>query len=435
MKFSVQNLHRREDKDFTAPDAERCSSQERAQRREFHLTAETQRTLRIRDWNFFFKFPLRSLRVCGEMNLNSPRSQRLGGKTGFTFLEVLFAVIILGVGFIMLAGLFPAAISQTQSNVAETAATSVGRDALRDIQSAVNNYQAPPATGTILSLLPPTDNPVTTAFPNLPITSAPIMPIPNEIVQVPNPGAYFGYSTALGATPMALPTANPNYNLTNTAIVSLTHVSTTDPRFGWVGFYRRDWISVNGAAIPSPYAQVWILAAQSTAEGQPTFGSSGPLYGTNNVITGTLAIVPITGTTLYNSYLELPTTGTVYATPSAVGSPAVPNAFALVISTGDSGLLGQVVRLGSIYGTGSTANTTFWSLLPGSDLNPSDTNLNNLSNPTTLTGGSTALTLGGGGTENVTVFILGSPFNAASSTYQGPAQDITCTSGFIRVSN
>jgi type II secretory pathway pseudopilin PulG len=380
----------------------------------------------------------------------SPTSSRFS--RGFTFLEVLFAVIILGVGFILLAGLFPAAISQTQANVAETAASSVGRDALRDIQSAVNSYLAPQAAGAtpiLPMLLPPTNNTSPVTYPNLPVTGLQIMPIPNEIVQVPpSTGAYYGYSTALGTTPLILPTVSP-FNLTNPALVALTHVSTTDPRFGWVGFYRRDWITVNGAAVPSPYAQVWIITAQCTLEGQTTFstqqsvvltppsgvGSSpSPGVGNINFIAGIAAIVPVGTTGIYNSYLALPTTGNAFGSPSVYGTPAAPNAFALIVSAlGDSNLLGQVVRLGSIYGTDSTGKTTIWSLLPGADLNASDPVLNPSSNPTTLTGGSTALTLGGGGGQAVTVFILGAPLRGGQ--YEPPAQDITCTSGFIRVSN
>src|SRR5439155_25661815 len=42
------------------------------------------------------------------------------GRRGFSFIEVLFAVMILGIGFIMIAGIFPVAISQTASSQEET---------------------------------------------------------------------------------------------------------------------------------------------------------------------------------------------------------------------------------------------------------------------------------------------------------------------------
>ncbi|HEV8378693.1 MAG TPA: prepilin-type N-terminal cleavage/methylation domain-containing protein [Tepidisphaeraceae bacterium] len=46
-------------------------------------------------------------------------------RRGFTFTEVMFAVILLGIGFIMLAGMFPVAIQQTQTNVEESTASTV----------------------------------------------------------------------------------------------------------------------------------------------------------------------------------------------------------------------------------------------------------------------------------------------------------------------
>src|SRR3954454_3865971 len=46
---------------------------------------------------------------------------------GFSFAEVMFAVIILGVGFIMVAALFPVAIRQSKSTADETSAAAIAR--------------------------------------------------------------------------------------------------------------------------------------------------------------------------------------------------------------------------------------------------------------------------------------------------------------------
>src|SRR5689334_12002195 len=43
-----------------------------------------------------------------------------GACGGFTFTEILFALMILGIGFIMVAAMFPVAIRQTQQTVLET---------------------------------------------------------------------------------------------------------------------------------------------------------------------------------------------------------------------------------------------------------------------------------------------------------------------------
>jgi type II secretory pathway pseudopilin PulG len=62
-------------------------------------------------------------------SLRRPRSG------GFTFTEVLFAVILLGIGFIMLAGMFPVAIQQTRTTAEETAATTSAQRAVRQISA------------------------------------------------------------------------------------------------------------------------------------------------------------------------------------------------------------------------------------------------------------------------------------------------------------
>src|SRR4051812_49095789 len=46
---------------------------------------------------------------------------------GYSFPEVLFAVVVLGIGFIMIAAIFPVAISQNKITMDETTATAVSR--------------------------------------------------------------------------------------------------------------------------------------------------------------------------------------------------------------------------------------------------------------------------------------------------------------------
>jgi prepilin-type N-terminal cleavage/methylation domain-containing protein len=50
-------------------------------------------------------------------------------RRGFSFVEMLFAVMILGIGFIMIAGVFPVAISQQQTNADETTGANIARSA------------------------------------------------------------------------------------------------------------------------------------------------------------------------------------------------------------------------------------------------------------------------------------------------------------------
>jgi Tfp pilus assembly protein PilV len=58
-------------------------------------------------------------------------------RRGFSFAEVLFAVAVLGIGFIMVAAIFPAAILQTQAAIDETVGTTVARNG--GAQIALNN--------------------------------------------------------------------------------------------------------------------------------------------------------------------------------------------------------------------------------------------------------------------------------------------------------
>ncbi len=48
-------------------------------------------------------------------------------RRGFAFTEVLFAVMVLGLGFIMIAAMFPVTISQTQATAPSQCASCVGR--------------------------------------------------------------------------------------------------------------------------------------------------------------------------------------------------------------------------------------------------------------------------------------------------------------------
>src|SRR4051794_30334428 len=59
--------------------------------------------------------------------------------TGFSFAEVMFAVIILGVGFIMIAALFPVAIRQSKSTADETTAAAMAKSASSYVDAMVRN--------------------------------------------------------------------------------------------------------------------------------------------------------------------------------------------------------------------------------------------------------------------------------------------------------
>ena len=182
------------------------------------------------------------LRVASEEPSASTRNSQLATRNcfpGFTFIEVLFAVILLGIGFIMIAGVFPVAIQQTAAVSDETQGTAIARDAIKKIQMVADNEVtgATPPPGSTNSLFQPTS------------------------------GAVMGFSYAL------------------TQALGADAFFTADHRFGWVGFYRRD-------SVTNPFAQIFIIALEN-----PNFANyTTPYYW--NFASGTPTLTQISGASL-----------------------------------------------------------------------------------------------------------------------------------------
>lgn len=83
--------------------------------------------------------------------MRKPFVTHKAARKGFTFIEVLFAVILLGIGFIMIAGIFPVAIQETQATANETQGMLLCRSALQQIQgSSLGVIYASGGTGLAL---------------------------------------------------------------------------------------------------------------------------------------------------------------------------------------------------------------------------------------------------------------------------------------------
>lgn len=83
----------------------------------------------------------------------APSLRRSVASLGFTFTEVLFAVIILGLGFIMVAALFPVGIKQTMNNSEETYGSALGRQGVAVVQNRTANTPLT-STGGLVSPVP-----------------------------------------------------------------------------------------------------------------------------------------------------------------------------------------------------------------------------------------------------------------------------------------
>src|SRR5687767_8061173 len=84
------------------------------------------------------------------------RSLRCGGRRarqrGFNFAEVLFAVMILGIGFIMVAAIFPVALMQTKTTQEETTGASIARGGANYLEQVAADATMPGTNGAVISL-------------------------------------------------------------------------------------------------------------------------------------------------------------------------------------------------------------------------------------------------------------------------------------------
>jgi len=138
-------------------------------------------------------------------------------RTAFTFVEVLFAVIILGIGMIMVAAMLPVAIRQGELNQQDVRARAI----------AESGFSFVSAVATVTPFLPAALPDGAVRQLNMPATVAP--------VDVDGDGA-------------------PDQPGLYTQIRG-NQVSRGDPRFAWVAFYARPALSTTSA-------QVWVFALQ-----------------------------------------------------------------------------------------------------------------------------------------------------------------------------
>lgn len=130
---------------------------------------------------------------------------------GFTLTEVMFAVILLGIGFIMVAAMFPVAIQQSRTTTEETAASVIARAAMAHIA---------------------------------------------QVAQAPRTGSQPFEGTMPAAQGLAT-LDDPFWRAIHGAMIDQS-----DPRYAWTALYKR--------SSQSTTAQVYIFVLQ--ARNRPTFG-------------------------------------------------------------------------------------------------------------------------------------------------------------------
>ena len=218
-------------------------------------------------------------------NPNAPRRPsritQHASRTAFTFVELLFAVIILGIGFIMIAGLFPVAIRQSRLTGDETVAAADGRSAAAVVQRLVPSVVAGEKAVTPAPL-PGVGLPPTTYLQNEYISNAsPSVGDYTELNSLPAKGNAGSSLTVRGRVysfrdPRLANTAAAPYADILWSNVEGNLINPTDPRSAYVLLYRRDVTFTNTdpaaahpytdtnnvVATPAPAAQLIVLPVQ-----------------------------------------------------------------------------------------------------------------------------------------------------------------------------
>lgn len=246
-----------------------------------------------------------------QSNIRKPRST--SARPGFTFVEILFAVMILGIGFIMIAGIFPVAINQTQLNGDETVGAALARNGVHYLE------QIPYSSLVDRSKVPPVD------------------PFLADGVVHP-------------------------YASTHLPYVAGNLISAEDQRYAWVPFYLRKLDTTVTPPQPSTSAQVIVVACRSRSK---------PVYEPAVDIANGVLIPKFFDRVSFakNGAADQPDTITL---SGGNGDALAPGMFLIVASdTGSDTNYPGVNATGWVYRLGARVSTNTWELAPGMDLKAS----------------------------------------------------------------
>lgn len=418
------------------------------------------------------------------------RFNRQSEVSAFSLTEVMFAVIVLGIGFIMVAAMFPVSISQSRLTVEETSAAAIARSAMADASRLAENGDSPPtspAPNTWGQLFPPTDlykrPPTVVASQTTSLNAASFTVQAHQQVTVPGKVLSF-YDPRLDDT-----TVKYRTNLWNAFKNSL--IVPSDNRYAWIPLYRRDVtyfnntdaaIDANSAAnlnlltpIQSPFVQLYLIpvAVRNRTQYNMSTGANNidltpPNLNDTNLLPRVVLVDVVPEASAVTGYIIR------FAAPITSGSQtrdaAVEGAFVVIsddrivqprvavngvqVNVNQGRMNGRIFRLGirrpDLDTTQAARNFQAWEISPGSEFardpgangrlydpvtNPSDVddivaigNTGNIANSHSNT------------RSNVpaTAFIIGrntlnSGTFAGSGAYEGPAQDVAAFVTFVKV--
>lgn len=341
----------------------------------------------------------------------APR-RRSSGRRGFSFTEILFAVMILGIGFIMVAAIFPVAIQQTALTGDETVAAAIAREGT-DAMTSLNTS----------ALLPPT----------VVATPAPGLVAPGQRIL----GQVWGLhdDRMVNWTP-SVPTGKVVQRDLTWNAISGNLILPMDRRYAWVGMYKRDGTWNNATPptqiTPDPYAQVILIGVQCRNHG--AYNSAIDLDRDPNLVPSqpaTLEPRVLTASLEFNPSVGGPTIQ--FDTSAGDGATACLGPGAFVVISDDNIINysnatfhpyagqfnGHVFRLGTYRPDLASTNLVTYELAPGYDSFPDpgiNSNLTELKNaqvmvvgrgytdPTNPRGGSSLLQFDGA-VQDVAVYV------------------------------
>jgi hypothetical protein len=251
-------------------------------------------------------------------------------RRGVTFPELMFAVILLGIGFIMLAAMFPVAIQQTRTTQEETAAAAIGASAVDMLCQLAPELER-------AGLLPPT---TLSTWPSLPPTSA-----------VPH-----GAVLTLG-DPRFADTDPPGNPTMLWERIRGNLIMASDPRFAFVPFYSR---TRDAGGAPARHAEFIVIVVQSRGQDRfiaardVTNAPSGDCWLRGRIIT-------------VNLVERGPDADWVVVPNPAEAGPLTSGSF-IVISDATMAATPRPEAHGRVYRLGRQVNPTTWELAPGYDM-------------------------------------------------------------------
>ena len=343
--------------------------------------------------------------------------------------------MILGIGFIMVAAMFPVAIQQTQTTNEEAFGAALGRTGYSYLEK-IANTQFSPVTGAVpstqtQSILVATFGPTPPMPPAPSNPSQTVMTLAGQMWSFHDPRmwqqAWMPNGSKLAIREILWPTLARNL------------IIPADPRHAWVALYKRDILVpvINGFADtnpndwkPAPYAQVVMISVEVRNNNAYTNADLQPVPPTP---TGTATLEPFliappspnlppayaTGAAQIYRLGNSLNASWVIKFPAISGVRVGEGTFVVISNDGVAGAFnGRILRVGNVSTSDPNPSApTIWDLAPGYELNQQD-----------------AAMLPANGMRNASVFVIGRGQDPSSpGLFTGLAQDTTVYTSFVPV--